>query len=115
MPAQKISMSKNTTEETTGPGGIEITSDIKKHMKNKLDPLLQDIVMNSATVPVIVQTPDGLKDDDRSRVNKVGGKIKDDLYIINAFSADIPTEGILQLIQTSRVLKVYYDAEVRAV
>ena len=108
-------MSNNNTEETTGPGGIEITDELKKQIKNKLDPLLQDIVMNSATVPIIIQTTDGLKDEDRQRVTRVGGRVKDDLYIINAFSADIPTEGILQLIGLSRILKVYYDAEVRAV
>lgn len=95
---------------------IVITSEVRALMKEKLDPLLQDIVTaNPATIPVIIQTTDGLKDADREQVAKLGGKVKDDLYIINAFSADMPTEAVLKLIENSRILKVYYDAEVRAI
>ncbi|MFP4496952.1 MAG: hypothetical protein ACLFQV_01975 [Vulcanimicrobiota bacterium] len=84
--------------------------------EKKLDPILKDIVnQNPATVPVIIQTVDGLKDEDRKKVNELGGKIKDDLYIINAFSADMSSDAVLKLIQSPRIVKVYYDAEVRAV
>jgi len=89
---------------------------IKELMKQKLDPLLMDIVnQNPATVPIIIQTVDGLKDAYRKKVDELGGKVKDDLYIINAFSADMSTDAVVELIKDSRIVKVYYDAEVRAV
>lgn len=89
---------------------------VKELIKQKLDPLLMDIVnQNPATVPIIIQTIDGLKEVDRKKVDELGGKVKDDLYIINAFSADMSTDAIVELIKESRILKVYYDAEVRAV
>ncbi len=85
-------------------------------MKQKLDPILLDIVNQSgATVPLIVQTVDGLQDEDKTIMSQLGGKIKDNLSIINAFSAEMSTEAVLKLIEHSRVLKIYYDAEVRAV
>lgn len=108
-------MTNHKTEATQSIEEVEITDELKILIKQKLDPLLQDIVANSATVPVIIQTTDGLKDDDRNKVSNLGGRVKDDLYIINAFSADMPTEGILRLIGAGRILKVYYDAEVRAI
>ncbi|MCE1248041.1 MAG: hypothetical protein LWY06_15475 [Firmicutes bacterium] len=84
-------------------------------MKQKLDPLLLDIVTQTgATLPLIVQTVDGLKDEDRAKVNQLGGKIKDDLYIINAFSAEMSTDAVLEMIKSERVVRIYYDAEVRA-
>jgi hypothetical protein len=95
---------------------MEFNDELKDAMKKKLDPLLQDIVKSSsATLPIIIQTSDGLKDEDRRQVSDLGGRVKDDLYIINAFSAEMPTEGILKLVKKNRVLKIYYDAEVRAV
>jgi hypothetical protein len=91
-------------------------NNLQQLMEQKLDPLLLDIVnSNSMTVPVIIQTEDGLKDVDREKVEKLGGKIKDDLYIINAFSADISTDSIKELIRESRVVRIYFDAEVRAI
>ncbi|MCD4784464.1 MAG: hypothetical protein K8T10_11640 [Candidatus Eremiobacteraeota bacterium] len=94
----------------------DMQENLKELMKQKLDPLLMDIVnQNPATVPIIIQTIDGLKDADREKVDGLGGKVKDDLYIINAFSADMSTDAIVELIKESRIIKVYYDAEVRAV
>jgi hypothetical protein len=84
-------------------------------MKKKLDPLLMDIVTQTgATVPLIVQTIDGLKDEDRAKVAALGGKVKDDLYIINAFSAEMSTDAVLEIIKSDRIVRIYYDAEVRA-
>ncbi len=89
---------------------------MKELMDKKLDPILRDIVnQNPATVPIIIQTVDGLTDYDKKLVEKLGGKVKDNLYIINAFSADMSSDAVKELIKDSRVVKVYYDAEVRAV
>jgi hypothetical protein len=91
-------------------------NNMQQLMEQKLDPILRDIVKsNSMTIPVIIQTEDGLKDVDRKRIEELGGKVKDDLYIINAFSADISTDSIRELIKDSRVKKVYFDSEVRAI
>jgi len=87
----------------------------KELIKQKLDPILQDIVnQNPATVPLIIQTVDGMKDVDQKLVTDLGGKVKDNLYIINAFSADMSTDAVLGLIQNERIIRVYYDSEVRA-
>ncbi len=93
----------------------QIDDNTKRLIKEKLDPILQDIVtQTTATVPLIVQTVDGLKDEDRELVEKLKGKVKDNLYIINAFSAEISTDSVLELIKNSRIVRIYYDSEVRA-
>ncbi|MBM3462372.1 MAG: hypothetical protein FJX76_09745 [Armatimonadetes bacterium] len=82
----------------------------------KLDPALRDMVaqQTSESIPVIVQTVDGLKEDDRRIVEMLGGKVKDDLYIINAFSADLTVPAIQGLVMSPRVTKIYFDAPVKA-
>lgn len=100
----------NTMDDET-----PIDENTRKLIREKLDPILQDIVtQTTATVPLIVQTPDGLKDEDKELVEKLGGRVKDNLYIINAFSADISTDAVLELIKNSRIVRIYYDSEVRA-
>ena len=86
-------------------------------LKEKLDPRLYELVREESSdiVKVIIQTLDGLKDDDKKLLEKLGGKIRDNLYIINAFSAEIPLNAIKTLILSPRVKKLYYDAEVRAI
>ena len=92
------------------------TTNLQELKKQKLDPMLYDITNQElASVPVIVQTTDGLKDSDRRGVEKLGGKVKDDLYIINAFSADLSSEAILEMIKSPRVKRIFFDSEVRAV
>ena len=82
----------------------------------KLDPALRAILDQGTLerVPVIVQTVDGLKDDDRRMVESLGGRVKDDLYIINAYSAELSAKAIEMMILSDRVLKIFHDAEVRA-
>jgi len=85
-------------------------------MNNKLDrelfvKLSED---NYEPLKVIIQTEDGLKDSDKTLVKSLGGKIKDDLYIINAFSADISAEGIKKLILSPRILRIFNDGNVTA-
>ena len=86
-------------------------------LKNqKLDPSLRSILEQGTAqqVSVIVQTVDGLKEEDRRTVGSLGGKVKDDLYIINAFSADLSTKAIEMLILSDRVTRIFHDAEVHA-
>lgn len=85
-------------------------------LKAKLD---ADLMMRigdvgSAPIHVIVQTPDGLKDSDRNLIKSVGGRVKDDLYIINAFSADIPSKGIRKLVLSPRIVRIFNDGQVRS-
>ncbi|MDQ7821795.1 MAG: hypothetical protein RDV48_03265 [Candidatus Eremiobacteraeota bacterium] len=86
-------------------------------MKEKLDPDLYRKLKDDCAEPVqvIVQTQDGLKEDDRKIMKTLGGKIKDDLYIINAFSAELPCMALKSLILSPRVVRVYFDAQVRAI
>lgn len=85
-------------------------------MKDKVDP---DVMIasngdNYTPLKVIIQTKDGLQDSDRRLVESVGGKVKDDLYIINAFSADIPVKGLKKLILSPRIVRIFNDGVVRA-
>lgn len=82
----------------------------------KLDQALRTVMEQGTVerVSVIVQTVDGLKDDDRRTVDSLGGRVKDDLYIINAFSAELSPKAIEMLILSDRVVKIFHDAEVRA-
>ncbi|MCL5035879.1 MAG: hypothetical protein M1269_02065 [Chloroflexi bacterium] len=86
-------------------------------IKQKLDPILQSLVENEddQVLPLIIQTLDGLKDEDRQVVQSLGGKVKDDLYIINAFSADLPSKALSSLVLSPRITRVYYDAHVEAI
>ncbi|MEW6282792.1 MAG: hypothetical protein AB1758_29545 [Candidatus Eremiobacterota bacterium] len=81
----------------------------------KLDPPLRELLEDPYApeiLQVIVQTVDGLKDEDRRTLTTLRGTVKDDLYIINAFSADIPRGALETLILAPRVVKVYHDAPV---
>lgn len=86
-------------------------------LHEKLDPILRNIVAqkNMKVVPVIIQTADGLTDQDRKTVASLGGTIKDDLYIISAYSAELPVEAVATLAAALRIRKIYFDAEVRAI
>lgn len=87
----------------------------------KFDPNLRKLLQETEhgsgddMIPVIIQTVDGLKDQDREMVERLGGKVKDDLYIINAFSAEVPRKALDSLILSERIVKIYHDAEVRAI
>lgn len=90
--------------------------DQAKLTNQKLDGGLREIVARGGNQPlaVIVQTKDGLKEEDKRLVSSVGGKIKDDLYIINAFSADLTPKAIEMLILSDRIVRMFPDSEVHA-
>jgi len=83
----------------------------------KLDPILMDMMQKSPSqiISVIIQTVDGLQNEDKQLLASVGGKIKDNLYIINAFSADVSTTNLSSLVLSPRVVKIYYDAQIQAI
>lgn len=82
----------------------------------KMDPGLRTVVAegNAESIAVIVQTVDGLKEDDHRMVKSLGGTIKDDLYIIHAFSADLSPKAIEMMILSPRVTRIFHDAEVHS-
>lgn len=65
------------------------------------------------TLPVIVQTEDGLTPRHETVVRSLGGTVKDDLYIISAFSADMPASAIPLLVLSPGIKRVYYDGQVQ--
>lgn len=83
----------------------------------KYDATIQDLLQRGGNrvIPVIVQTVDGLKDEDKSAVAALGGRIKRDLHLVEAFSADLPLASIPLLALNQRVKKIYYDVEFRIV
>lgn len=86
-------------------------------LREKLDPRLVEMLAHREvappTVSVIVQTENGLKDEDRRVIQTLGGRVKDDLHIINAFSADIPLAALEVLVLGPRVVRVHYDAPLK--
>ena len=88
--------------------------DQAKLTNQKLDGALRSAVAGNGTEPlkVIVQTKDGLKDEDHKLVKSLGGKIKDDLFIINAYSAALTPQAICMLILSERVVRVFQDTPV---
>lgn len=86
-------------------------------LREKLDPRLLDMVgrMDDAppSISVIVQTVDGLKDDDRQVIQALGGRVKDDLHIIRAFSAEIAVPALTSLALSPRVMRVHLDAQIK--
>jgi hypothetical protein len=91
-----------------------------ERFERKLDPRLVQMLDNAMTgtaapaeVPVIVQTVDGLKPEDREWVGKIGGTVRDDLYIINSFSATLPLNALRAVSRLPRVLQISYDAQVK--
>ena len=42
----------------------------------------------------------------------VGGKILDDLWLINAYSADIPAKALEMLVLSSRVTHIHHNSDV---
>jgi hypothetical protein len=85
-------------------------------MREKLDSELYRKLQEDTydDLAVIIQTVDGLNEDDRALIKTLKGRIKDNLYIINAFSADISAKSLRKLILSPRVIKVYFDAKVNA-
>lgn len=95
-----------------GPGmGLDEAGLRAEKLDVNLKRVLEDQVAPEM-IPVIVQTVDGLQDEDRSLVEQLNGSFKDDLWIIQAFSADLPPKAIDTLILSPRVVKVYHDAKV---
>lgn len=86
-------------------------------MREKLDEELYKKLQEESyeDLSVIVQTVDGFKKDDESLIKTLKGKIKDNLYIINAYSADLSGKALKKLILSPRVVKIYNDAKVTAV
>lgn len=81
----------------------------------KLDSSLRELIERQDLpdmVPVIIQTVDGLKDEDRKMLSTLKGVFKDDLYIIKAYSANVPARALDTLILSPRVVRVYLDAQV---
>jgi hypothetical protein len=97
--------------------GMAISMDEESLMREKLDEGLYEKLQEESyeDLNVIVQTVDGLKKDDELMIKTLKGKIKDNLYIINAFSADLSGKALKKLILSPRVVKIYNDAKVNAV
>lgn len=91
--------------------------DAMQPYEDKLDPNLRKLVDQNPTGPIkiIVQTLDGLQDQDYEIIATLGGKIKDNLKIIDAYSAELSAAAVEALAQESRVVKIYHDAEVKAI
>lgn len=84
----------------------------------KIDPAILLLIKNeelSLLIPVIIQTTDGLMPEDYNFIEAGGGKIKDDLKIINAFSADIRIDKVFQTASSERVSYITYDAKLMAI
>ncbi len=86
--------------------------------EEKLDPSLRKIMEENPgydiSVAVIVQTVDGLKDEDQEMLKNLKGTFKDDLWLIKAYSAELPSSSLSMLALSPRVVKVYHDADIKS-
>lgn len=101
-------------------GGMSAGSGDEASLKNeKLDNFLRNKLASGTDsgtpLNVIVQTVDGLKPEDKRMVESLGGKVKDDLYIIRAFSAELTVKAIDMMILSPRVTRIFMDSEVHAI
>jgi len=76
---------------------------------SKLDRYLAELIDYLRAAPVIVQTTDGLTDADAARIQGYGGVIKDNLSIINAYSASLPLARLKDLAAWDRVKQISYN------
>jgi hypothetical protein len=75
----------------------------------KLDRYLTNLIFLSESVPIIVQTINGLKEEDRAKIDEIGGKIKDDPRTTNHYSATLPLGKIEALAEFHRVTSIGYE------
>jgi hypothetical protein len=75
----------------------------------KFDRYLINLVSLSESVPIIVQTINGLKEEDRAKIDELGGKIKDDPRATNPYSAILPLGKIEALAEFHRVTSIRYE------
>lgn len=103
------------TSLTSGLGGMG--KDEATLRNEKLDVYLRTVIGHGGNdpLPVIVQTIDGLKPEDKRTIEGLNGTIKDDLYIIKAFSADLTPKAIEMLILSPRIVRIFHDSEVHSV
>lgn len=88
--------------------------DQAKLTNKKLEGSIRRAIDNGSTNPmkVIVQTKDGLKEEDQRLVSGLGGKIIDNLWIINAYSAELTPKAIEMMILSDRIVRIFPDSEV---
>jgi hypothetical protein len=75
----------------------------------KFDKYLIKLISLSESVPIIVQTINGLKEEDRAKMDELGGKIKDDPRATNPYSATLPLGKIEALAEFHRVTSIRYE------
>jgi len=80
----------------------------------KISTELESKIKNSANsaIPVIVQTQRGLQEKHKTRIQQLGGEIKQDLSLIEGFSADLSASAIKDLSKDEDIVGISYDAEV---
>lgn len=77
--------------------------------EEKFDRYLTELLSFIEQTPIIVRTIDGLKEEDKVKVEELTEKAKNDLDIINSFSAILPLRRIEELAEFSRVVHIWYD------
>ncbi|MDQ6868696.1 MAG: hypothetical protein M3178_09930 [Pseudomonadota bacterium] len=76
---------------------------------SKLDRYLTELIDYLRATPIIVQTRDGLTDEDAAMIHAYGGVIKANLSIVNAYSASLPLARLGELAAWDRVTQISYD------
>jgi len=83
--------------------------------KDKIDSNLLEFLSatkKSQLISILVKTVDGLREEDSKLIHSRGGHIKDKLYIINCYSADVPADisVIEDIARDPRVIHISLDA-----
>lgn len=81
----------------------------------KLDPSLRQIMDSHDCpdkIPCIVQTTDGLGPADEQMLATYKCKVRDNLWIIKGYSADLTPKAIEAFLLSDRIVAISYDGKV---
>lgn len=108
---RKLEKSKNI-KKFRFDGDYNLLRGIVSEQESKLDNYLTELLSFIDSTPILVQTIDGLKEEDEVKIEELGGMIPDNLRILATsqdYVATLPLDKIKKLAEFSRVKRVWYD------
>jgi len=108
---RKLEKSKNI-KKLRFDGDYNLLRGIVSEQESKLDNYLAELLSFIDSTPILVQTIDGLKEEDEVKIEELGGMIPDNLRILATsqdYVATLPLDKIKKLAEFSRVKRMWYD------
>lgn len=108
---RKLEKSKNI-KKFRFDGDYNLLRGIVSEQESKLDNYLTELLSFIDSTPILVQTIDGLKEEDEVKIEELGGMIPDNLRILATsqdYVAKLPLDKMKELAEFSRVKRIWYD------